>query len=337
MEESRNGTIPGTISVLGAQYSGSGAVFEYLSGRPDVCDPLRGKEVSIVQSPYGILSFYLTVYKSFYPVAASESLSRLEWLLRKADRPKRGAFQGYNLGAFVPHYQQKVSRYLEQIVAVEYQFRSQFHWLNKKPVRSYFETRFDRLRRQARFHVESLPVSEDAFVKATREFLASLGEEVIQENIHSAAILYNQAGSYWCPELSALLLPHVRGIITVSRDPRDQFAELKVNKGITDVNTFIMWHQQTFNKRNRTANVRDSTVYDVRFEDFVRDHENQVKRLCAFLEIDCSLQSSYEPALSKKNIGKYREQLTDFEIKTIERSLTDFCVDTKNDHDRVID
>ena len=49
---------PKFVITLGTFYSGSGAVFDFLSGRNDSYDPLNGEEYLLPQVPYGIMSLH---------------------------------------------------------------------------------------------------------------------------------------------------------------------------------------------------------------------------------------------------------------------------------------
>ena len=51
-----NLVLPQYIIVLGTTYSGSGAVYDYLKGRDDLFDPLKGVEYQLPHMPNGLLS-----------------------------------------------------------------------------------------------------------------------------------------------------------------------------------------------------------------------------------------------------------------------------------------
>ena len=59
------------IIVLGANYSGSGAVLDYLNGRGVIYDPLRGAEYLPPQAPGGLMA--LEAMRSLFVVADQPS------------------------------------------------------------------------------------------------------------------------------------------------------------------------------------------------------------------------------------------------------------------------
>lgn len=232
---------PLSIIILGSGYSGSGAVADYVAGRDDICDPLNGREFSIIQNPYGILPFYTSVYDSFYPTVAAEALNQLEWFLKQAGVPKRASKCGFDFNRIIIDYQAKVDRYIEAVTAVDYPFRNQFFLMKHGRVRSLSREFARRYFKRSTATMQRIPVTREAFLEITREFLHTLVADSPHLNPNAAGVIFNQAGSYWCPELSGSLFQNSR-VIRVSRDPRDQFAELKSKKDLRDVDVFTKWY-----------------------------------------------------------------------------------------------
>ena len=54
-----------------------------------------------------------------------------------------------------------------------------------------------------------------------------------------------------------------------------------------------------------------------------------VNILCDHVSLNSSILSSYEPNLSKKNIGKYQKILSEKEIEIIESNLSEY-INTKS-------
>jgi len=320
-----------TIIILGSNYSGSSAIFDYLSGRNDILDPFRSKELFIVESPYGILPFMSTVYDAIYPPVATEALDKLEWMLNRAANPYRsyrGCTCGYDLNNVIPKYQEKVQKYIESITEVHYTFRNQ-HFMLIKPWWKCLITSIAELFSSSNtVSQQRLPVSKERFLAATKEFLHSLSEETSQKNPDAKGMVIDQAGSYWCPEKSLEIFNNAY-VIKVSRDPRDQFISFRVSTGMKDVNTFVQWYKTIWAYDSIQTDRQDPHIKRIRFEDFVRDHEREREQLCSFLEIDPTVQSSYQPELSAKRIGKYKNKnlLSTTEKKFIEDELEDYIVE----------
>jgi len=317
-----------TIIILGSNYSGSSAIFDYLSGRNDILDPFKSKELFIVESPYGILPFMSTVYDAIYPPVATEALDKLEWMLNRAAYPYRGFTCGYDLNNAIPKYQEKVQKYIESITEVHYTFRNQHFMLIKPWWKCLITSIAELFSLSNNFPQQRLPVSKEQFLAATKEFLHSLSEEIIQDNPDATGMVIEQAGSYWCPEKSLEIFNNAY-VIKVSRDPRDQYISFRVSTGMKDVKTFVHWYKNIMAYDSIQTDRQDPHIKRIRFEDFVRDHECEREQLCSFLKIDPTVQSSYQPERSVKRIGKYKNKnlLSTTEIKFIEDELEDYIVE----------
>ena len=139
-----------------------------------------------------------------------------------------------------------------------------------------------------------------------------------KESGHSFALL-NQAGSGWNPVNSTDFFAN-RKVIVVTRDPRDQFAELKIYKGASDVHEFIKWYEGM----QERLRVENPDILMVEFEAFVHRHEEITQRVCDFIGIDPASPSDYSPGDSMKNVGRYDGVLGTEEIEEIERHLSPY-------------
>ena len=110
-------------------------------------------------------------------------------------------------------------------------------------------------------------------------------------------------------------------IVLITRDPRDQFVEIKHHKKATSVEGFIGWYKEM---QRRLKLINNSNILFIQFEDFVKKNEIFLNKLCNHLSISSSKSSSYQPDLSKKNIGKFHQLLTKNEIQIIESQLGEY-------------
>jgi hypothetical protein len=133
-------------------------------------------------------------------------------------------------------------------------------------------------------------------------------------------VLLDQAGSGWNPIESTKYFFN-RKIILVTRDPRDQFVFMKINKNAHSLNGFIDWYKEM---QFRLVSNKDPILINIKFEDFIINHERMTNLICNHLLINSNKQSSYDPNNSKKNIGKYKSFLSKNEIDEIEKNLSDF-------------
>ena len=74
----------------------------------------------------------------------------------------------------------------------------------------------------------------------------------------------------------------------------------------------------------RLKEINNSNILRLCFEDFIIKNEKMVNLLCDHISLSSNIISSYEPNLSKKNIGKYQKILSRKEIDIIENRLSEF-------------
>jgi hypothetical protein len=138
-------------------------------------------------------------------------------------------------------------------------------------------------------------------------------------------ILVEQGGSFWAP-VSSTKYYGSRKVIVVTRDPRDIFSEI-LHDGYAypgrDVELFCSWFD------NMMSHVKydeweDDCVIHIKFESFVNNYKEEKTKLDSRLEISESVESSYNPNKSAKNIGKYKNILTNKESNYIEERLKDY-------------
>lgn len=307
-----------TAIVLGTTYSGSGAVFDYLASRTDSFDPLLGKEYLLPQSPYGLMSLSSALGDSFHHSVAHHAAAQFLWLAKRLYRTPTAFRYGKGFENHLPTFMDEVHKLIEDATAARFPFNLEWNQTRRPNHQIFFlklSKKFLRLGPQA--HPTWLPVSEDVFISLVQHMHQRLFEGP-EESGYSFTLL-NQAGSGWNPLNSTVFFAN-RKVIVVTRDPRDQFAELKTHKGASDVHEFIKWYQG-MQERMRVEN---PNILILDFETFVRQHEKTARGLCEFIGIDPANPSGYSPANSMKNIEKHHSVLGAEEIKAIEKHLTPY-------------
>ena len=110
-------------------------------------------------------------------------------------------------------------------------------------------------------------------------------------------------------------------LVLVTRDPRDQFLEIKKYKKAIFVEEFINWYKEML---KRLDQFKDKNLLKITFEDFVYNNKNMIEVLCNHLSISPATFSKYQVDESKKNIGIYKEFLKKDELSQIEHHLSEF-------------
>ena len=73
--------------------------------------------------------------------------------------------------------------------------------------------------------------------------------------------------------------------------------------------------------------ISNPILLKIRFEDFVNNNDEMINLVCNHTFLDPNILSDYKPDLSKKNIGKYKNILNNYEIDKIENSLSEYLYD----------
>ncbi len=320
------------VVVLGMQYSGSGIVEDFLRLRADACAPLGKTEWAIIPNARGLLWAESAIFSDFFPARASASLDELERSLRHASGPWNtwSPNPGYGMARACSNYLAEVDSFLLGITQFSYPFRYQYSALRGSVPRTTNARRMTeglaaRLQRPMRGKMHRMPITLGEYRLRVKQFLEALVQDGIEYVESSDLRVLPQAGSFWSPTSSLRLFDNAH-VIRVRRDPRDQFAELKVKKGMTDVQDFVRWRAAV--DRADSASVGETDrIIDLGFERFVVAFDQEAAELCAALEISSDVESEFNVKPSKKNVGKYKQLLSRAEIDIIQTALPELVVD----------
>ena len=306
------------IILLGTFYSGSGVVYDYLSGRGDLNDPLQGTEYQLPQMPNGLMTLEAITKKAFHPPTADFALNQFEKITKKLSQSETLWRYGKDYASMIPLFDKVVEQFIKDICAAK--LPMQLHWHRTMQSQSAIKYFFSKLKNYLGF-IKVAPdtrllVSQEDFIIAAQK----MHTELFRTETDKRPILLNQAGSGWNPIESTKYFLNQK-VVLVTRDPRDQFAELKQFKKAARVEGFIDWYKEMQQRLRQTDN---PILLRLRFEDFVNKYNEMVNVLCNHASINHKTASSYEPNLSKKNIGKYKKILSLQEIDVIESNLSEY-------------
>ena len=306
------------IIVLGTTYSGSQAVFGYLSGRGDLNDPLKGTEYQLPQMPNGLMTLEAITKKAFHPPTADFVLNQFEKITKKLSQSETLWRYGKDYASMIPLFDKVVEQFIKDICAAK--LPMQLHWHRTMQSQSAIKYFFSKLKNYLGF-IKVAPdtrllVSQEDFIIAAQK----MHTELFRTETDKRPILLNQAGSGWNPIESTKYFLNQK-VVLVTRDPRDQFAELKQFKKAARVEGFIDWYKEM---QRRLKSINNPNILSIQFEDFVLKNETFLEKLCNHMSISSKISSNYQPDLSKKNIGKFREILDKNELQTIENNLVEY-------------
>ena len=308
---------PKYLIILGTNYSGTSAVFDYFSGRGDLYDPLNGEEYQLPQLPNGLMSLEAAASSAFNPSSIEYALSKFEDLTNKLVRSKTFWCSGKGYGKKLPFFEDSVKNFINNICIVN--FPINLDWrklLISTPERLIFQFKeflgLNNVIPQAR-----LVVSKNELISLAQK----MHDEIFQPNANNRPVLIDMASSGWNPYESTKFFLDCKVVIVI-RDPRDQFFDLKKYKKASSVKDFVKWYKQM---QKHLLMIDNKLIMKVRFENFVNNNKDVVKKFCNHVSLPINISSSYQPDLSKKNIGKYKSHLNQNEIDTIEKELLEYC------------
>ena len=313
---SQNFNKPDYIIVLGTTYSGSGSVFDYLIGRGDLYDPLKGEEYLLPQTPNGFMSLEAASEKFFHPAIAEYALFQFEYLISKIFTIWKSNHNDTKFHKNLNFYEKEFKKFIDEITIVDFPIALYWREINLFNTKSFFLHFVKKLKQTLGF-----------YEKINKTRLIESGEKVVHaaQKLHkkiflnkfNQTVVLNQAGSAWNPKESTKYFSNTK-VIIVTRDPYDQFVELKKYKRAVSVSSFIEWYKEM--QKHLKKNYNSDFLY-VKFENFVENHDMSVKELCNFTGLSNKIKSRYDPHSSKKNINQFNRHLDENEIKKIRKNL----------------
>ena len=258
--------IPNYIIVLGTTYSGSGAIYDYLSGRGDLFDPLKGTEYQLPQMPHGLMALEAAAQNAFHPATADFVLSQFVEITDKLSRSRTPWRYGKDYSSMIPSFQKAIGEFVEEISAAKLPMN--WHWrrlmLSQSPMMHILGKLKNHIGINKNPPQTRLLVSEKELIFAAQ----ALHKKIFKSESDSRPVLLNQAGSGWNPIESTKYFSN-RKVIIVTRDPRDQFFEIKHYKKAASVEAFIDWYKEM---KRRLEKINSSDILFIQFEDFVNNN-----------------------------------------------------------------
>ena len=306
---------PQYIIVLGTTFSGSGAVFDYLNGRGDLYEPLFGQEYLLPILPNGLMTLEAVSDKAFDPATTEHALIQFEDIAKKLMNywARRNDVR---LNKKLPLFKVAIEEFINDISLVDFPMRLLWRDLKQTPIQRILGKFKNRLGFKKKDSQTRLLISQKDIVTAAQK----MHNKMFQSNAEGRPILLDQGGSGWNPIESTKYYSSCK-IVLVTRDPRDQFVEIKHYKKATSVKGFIEWYKEM---QRRLKLINNPNILFIQFEDFVQKNEIFLNTLCNHVSLSSSISSNYQPNLSKKNIGKFHKLLSKTEIQTIENHLGEY-------------
>lgn len=310
--------------VLGSGNSGAGAIHDYLLSRDDFFSPFKGKEFRLVNDPDGIDELYNSFYKNFSVNGVSNKLNN---------------FSNFLISFYYSRYNKKnkilnkdflkiSNKFLSKIVSLQYNGSPQFYLdkLNiKKKINFYFQRIILKKHpKNIKLLNMIMPCDENLFFSLCHDYLHEIFK-LSEDYDEKKNIVIEQGGNFISPISSTKYYGENREIIFVKRNPKAIFWSMKRRNSLAypgyDVKLFVEW----FKKIHEKINFREfDKIITVNYEEFFSNFEEQKKNLCLKLKINADIKDNFDLISTKKNLTKFKDNLSDKEIEYIDKELKDF-------------
>jgi hypothetical protein len=175
-------------------------------------------------------------------------------------------------------------------------------------------------------------LTEEKFISYTREFVQELANLCLTRYKKSTFVFDEGFASL---SLNKVLryLPENAKVITVIRDPRDVYSELKAMNDAwmfqpNEVESFIKYQKAMFVRwESEKRQAPKDQFLELKFDRLVTNYKDSVNSIFEFLGIDpikhTKPLTKLDPSVSKKNVGRWKKDLSENEKMIMNSSLND--------------
>ena len=185
------------VITSGSGNSGTGAIHDYLSNRPDFNSPFFGQEFRLISDPYGIENLYNNFFRNFSLNNSSEALDQFkQYSLNFLKIKYRDKKIIYNEKKFL----NEVSNYIKNIKKLEYSGYPQYKRVSKSnTINTVFKIKkiFMKMKNHE-FHENKmfLPVKEKEFIKSTKKGIYATQFSGGQVDITSGKFVFSASEAF---------------------------------------------------------------------------------------------------------------------------------------------
>lgn len=315
-------------------FSGKSAVSDILREFNGINVPNYLVEFDLLRMPGGLIDLKNAVddWSPIRTYAAVKSFDKLVNLLALTPRfPQKLYKTGYGYEKRYPNIIHLKNEFISSIIAVK--------WETPWPYDDIYDGAYETFSRKllSKFNIDKSRtyylVDKIQFISAARNFVQTLIAESFDESVASSEFFVtHNALEPFSPQNNLTLLGENALSVVVDRDPRDIYAtaiathpgfndNLKLFRrvaGAHDVDVFIKRYKIYRSNINLTSN----KVLRLNLRDIISNYEDELDRLCRFLEIDSSQhikkREYFDPYKSISNIdlwkrSEFKSYASDFE------------------------
>ncbi|MDC3350511.1 sulfotransferase [Flavobacteriaceae bacterium] len=343
------------LDISGYGNAGKGVINDMLKEYEGFNVPDQLFEFNLLRIQGGLLDLCNNVHENWSPIRSDAAVERFRKLILSMGTTSSiwnfsslWTSRGFNYNYYFDNRFIEISNtYVNKLVLFESRKDWPYKTVEHNGLRVFIE-RFLRIITGKKYPKRNFSmVTNENFLEHTRNYLEELFSVINQKNAHTFVL--NNATEPFFPSKSLDLFHSGKSII-VSRDPRDIFAELYVSNSNSNfipphlkdkrlwdqkesflltknIDKFILQQKIFLNAHKK--NNDDNRVLRVRFEDIVLNYEIEMKNILNFINPPIinhvSPKKYFNPELSKKNIGLWKQMKNSENIKRIELELSEYC------------
>ena len=335
MTKSSNNMKINFVSVGGYAVSGGASVRDIL--KEFKCFKDIGTEFRLIKDPYGIMDLEESLVKNWRDNLNSDlAIKNFKWLANNLSRNESKFSRiGFSYNKRInPDFNQITSEYIHSLT--DFQYKANWHLLRFDD--SYLKQIYNKvlgklnIDEKLKIIYYSIP-TQDMFTFATKSYIEKLFSS-LSENGKFNIVLHNGIPTKHAQK--AFKYFQSIKMIIVDRDPRDTFVDVinrKVNfflgeQLIEQENANIFVKDFLKRREDQIKHLKDKRILLLRFEDLVLNYEESLTKIYNFLEINAEnhiLKGKYfNPEISKKNIGLWKNFSNKKPLNFIAKNLSDY-------------
>ena len=316
------------IVTIGTGNSGCSAIHDFITDNTSYKSPFYGHEFRVIDDPDGLINLYHNFYKNLSINNYSNSIMRFKNYIDNLSQLKmRVNKKGKKI--FDKKIVSQTENFINDITILNYDALPQFVALQT----NYFRKKYLDLKRNIlnlndnrNIFKMYLPVKEDIFFKKSKIFLKKFIKTHLK-NSKSNNIILDQSVNILNYQNIFSFFDDVK-IIIVTRDPRGVFNSMKTRQSAAvpghDLKTFCKWYEAVMKKYQNYKKNTDTKykrfIFEVKFEDFVRNFDIEQKKLLKFINTK-KVSQKFNVDKSKHNAFKAKDELSNFEKNFIKKKL----------------
>lgn len=316
------------ILTAGYGWSGSSAIVDLLKEYKEIVD--TDVEFRLIRDPNGLADLRSQLLNNWDILTVDSAVKNFLRLASSMNHVSTKTTYGLGYEKRIgSHFMLETENFIKNITS--YSFRSNSWILNisKSKMKIVMEKIFKKMHMNySEGFMYFSKCTENQFDNEVRKYLTSLFP-IIQEK----SIILDQAISPVHPDQVSYFFDNAKMII-VDRDPRDVYVNLIKGKNLIgaelsrshDVNKYIEWHITYRQKRNELK--KYNFIKQFQFEDLIFNYDKSVKEVEQFLGLSdkdhIAKRKYFDPDISIKNVGAWKNYPYQDEIRIIEKELPDY-------------